>query len=286
MRLRQWVKNLLLFVPLGLAHRYIEPGPLLSTAIAFVSFGLGASAVYVLNDLLDVEADRHHPVKRRRPFASGDLPLAAGFVLGPALVVLSLGLALLLPRSFVGVLLLYFVLTTFYSLRLKELALIDVMVLASLYTLRMIAGSAASGVEVSEWLLAFSMFVFLSLGAVKRYGELYRLRVSANETAQLRRRGYLAGDLELIVPMGLSSGYIAVLVLALYISSSTVTAMYARPVMLWFVCPLMLYWISRIWLLAHRGLIDDDPLSFAVRDRITWIIAAIGAVVVLVARGA
>ena len=282
-RVRQWVKSLLVFLPMLLAHRYLDPDPLASAALAFLSFSLGASAVYVLNDLMDVEADRHHPRKCRRPFASGELPLAAGFLLIPLLAGSSLAIALFLPRGFLVALIVYFGLTTFYSLVLKELALVDVIVLASLYTLRIIAGSEATAIVVSEWLLAFSMFIFLSLGAVKRYAELLRVRSqSANET-KVKGRGYFGGDLELVVQMGLSSGYIAVLVMALYITSSSVATFYPHPTLLWFVCPLLLYWITRIWLLAHRGEVQDDPLSFAVRDWVTWIVALLGAAILFAA---
>lgn len=285
MRVRQWVKNLLVLLPVALAHRVLEPAPLRSTLFAFLAFSLGASAVYILNDLLDVEADRHHPIKRRRPFASGELSLAAGFAMIPLLLLPSVGIALFLPRPFLFVLLLYFGLTTAYSLLLKEVVLVDVLVLAGLYTLRIIAGSAASGVPVSQWLLAFSMFVFLSLAAVKRYAELRRLDQEERDS-KLRGRGYLAGDLELIAPMGLSAGYVAVLVLALYISSEDVVDLYHRSVLLWFCCPLMLYWISRIWLLAHRGQVEDDPLSFAVRDPTTWLVTLLGIGILVAATGA
>jgi 4-hydroxybenzoate polyprenyltransferase/phosphoserine phosphatase len=283
LRVRQWVKNLLIFIPAITAHRLHEPALAGHALIAFVAFGLGASAVYVLNDMLDVEADRLHPVKRRRPFASGELALPIGFALFPLLVLGSLGAALALPAAFLGLLALYFLLTTAYSLVLKELPLVDVIVLAGLYTMRIIAGSAATGVPVTEWLLAFSMFIFLSLGALKRYAELLRVRSQAAGPTKVERRGYYAGDLELMVPMGLASGYLSVLVLALYISSDKVAALYARPSLLWFACPLILYWISRMWLLAHRGLVQDDPLAFAVRDRVTWIVGALGAAILLAA---
>lgn len=292
MRVRQWSKNLLLFVPTLLAYRIGDREALVPSLLAFLSFSLGASAVYVLNDLLDVEADRHHPRKRHRPFAAGDLPLAVGFLLGPLLAAASLATAAVLPPGFVLLLLTYFVATTLYSAVLKEIALVDVLVLASLYTLRIIAGAAASGVVVSEWLLAFSMFIFLSLAAVKRYAEVLRLRedsagagAGAAADLRLKRRGYLSGDLELIVTMGLSSGYIAVLVLALYITSDAVTHMYHHPRMLWFACPLLLYWITRIWLLAHRRTIEDDPLDFSVKDGLTWLVAAAGGAILLAARG-
>jgi len=282
-RVRQWVKNLLIFTPLVLAHRLLEPRLLLETALGFLAFSLGASAVYVLNDLLDVEADRHHPEKRQRPFASGELPLPAAFVLIPLLAGASLALALLLPTPFVWVLGCYFAVTTLYSFFLKEVALLDVLVLAALFTTRILAGANASGTPVSEWLLAFSMFIFLSLAAVKRYAELLRLRDGAIGGVKLKRRGYFTDDHELILQMGLSSGFMAVLVLALYITSEAVTELYSRPELLWLACPLILYWVSRIWLLAHRGEVHDDPLMFAIRDWATWVVVLVGSAVLLAA---
>jgi len=283
LRISQWVKNLLVFLPPVMAHRYTEMDLMGRAALALAAFSLCASAVYVLNDVRDVEADRHHPTKCRRPFASGALPLAAGWVLVPLLLIGSLGFASPLPRSFLVVLAVYLGLTTLYSFFLKERALVDVLLLAGLYTLRIIAGAAATGVPVSEWLLGFSMFLFLSLAAVKRYAELGRLRSDPAAGSKIRGRGYLVDDLELIVQIGLCSGLIAVLVLALYISGEAVTELYASPEMLWFVCPLMLFWIMRIWLLAHRSQMDDDPLSFAMRDRTTWAIALIGVAVMAAA---
>jgi 4-hydroxybenzoate polyprenyltransferase len=287
-RVRQWVKNLLVFLPTLLAYRFLDPAPVLNSTLAFLSFSFGASAVYVLNDLLDLEADRDHPEKRNRPFASGRLSLRVGYALIPLLLLASLALAYPLPRRFLLALAAYFAVTSLYSFFLKQIALVDILLLASLYTLRIMAGSAATGIVVSEWLLAFSMFLFLSLAAVKRYVELLRLRQRINDEnsegpARVKRRGYFAADLELIVQMGLASGYIAVLVLALYISSDTVTQLYGHPRVLWFVCPLLLYWVSRIWLLAHRGVLQEDPLSFAVNDRITWVVAGASASVLLVA---
>jgi 4-hydroxybenzoate polyprenyltransferase len=282
-RVRQWVKNLLVFVPVVLAHRYFEPGPVRETALGFLAFSLGASAVYVLNDLLDVEADRHHPEKRRRPFASGELSLRVGFALIPLLAGLSLVAAAVLPPAFLLVLVFYFAMTTLYSFFFKEIALLDVLVLAALFTTRIMAGSAASGIQVSEWLLAFSMFIFLSLAAVKRHAELLRLAQNDTERAKLKRRGYFTGDHELIMQMGVSSGFMAVLVLALYITSDTVTRLYAYPVLLWLVCPLILFWIGRIWLLAHRGEVQEDPLMFAIKDWTTWVVAAVGVAVLLAA---
>jgi len=287
LRVRQWVKNLLLFAPLLLAHRFLETEVVLEAALGFVAFSLGASAVYVLNDLLDVEADRRHPQKRRRPFASGELPLRVGLVMIPILLAASLGVALQLPVSFLWILGFYFAATTLYSYVLKEIALLDVLTLAALYTTRIMAGSAASSVPVSEWLLAFSMFFFFSLAAVKRYAEILPLRDRGADESKLERRDYFAGEHELISQMGLCSGFMAVLVLALYITSEAVARLYRDPAVLWLACPLLLYWIGRIWLLARRGAVSDDPLSFAVTDPATWVVAAAGAVVMVAAtRGA
>jgi 4-hydroxybenzoate polyprenyltransferase len=284
LRLHQWVKNLLVFLPLVLAHRYLEVETATRAVIAFLAMGLAASCVYVLNDYVDVESDRHHPTKSRRPFASGDLPLPAVRWLVPALAGASALLSAALGLPFLLLVLLYFSLTTAYSMYLKQVVLVDILILASLYTLRILAGSAATEIRVSEWLLAFSMFLFFSLAAVKRYGELLRLR--SEGAASVRGRGYFPADDELIVQMGLSSGYIAVLVLALYVQSDAVAVLYRRPAVLWLVCPLLLYWISRIWLLVHRGQIREDPLDFSVRDRVTWGLGAAAAVVVLAAKGA
>ncbi len=282
MRPEQWVKNLLVFVPMLMAHRYLDLRPMVETAIAFVSFSLGASAIYLLNDLVDLEADRQHPHKRHRPFASGALPTSLGAVLIPLLAAASLISGYLLSLDFMLALIVYFVLTTLYSLRLKQVAILDILILAALYTLRIIAGSAATGVVSSEWLLGFSMFLFLSLGAVKRYGELKHVRSEGTDDGKVKGRGYLAGDLDLVIPMGISSGYLAVLVLAMYIASDTVSQLYSRPVVLWFICPLMLFWISRIWLLAHRGEVRDDPLTYAVKDGVTWVVAVLAAGVLLI----
>jgi 4-hydroxybenzoate polyprenyltransferase len=284
LRLKQWVKNLLVFLPLLLAHRYLEPEMVGRTLLAFLAMGLAASCVYVLNDVVDVESDRHHPTKSRRPFASGELPLGTAVWLIPTLAVASAAVSSILGMRFLLLVLLYLSLTTAYSMYLKQVVLVDILVLASLYTLRILAGAAATTIPVSEWLLAFSVFLFFSLAAVKRYGELLRLR--GEGAVEVRGRGYVPADDELIVQMGLSSGFLAVLVLALYLQSDAVRVLYHRPMALWLVCPLLLYWISRMWLLVHRGQVRDDPLDFAVRDRVTWGLGAAAAAVVLVGKGA
>jgi 4-hydroxybenzoate polyprenyltransferase len=274
LRPQQWLKNLLVFAPPVLAHNFLDPHILVRSGLAFLSFSILASGGYLLNDILDIEADRAHAVKRLRPFASGELPIRTGAFAIPALLLVSLGLAAFLPRDFLGILVLYFLTNTAYSLLLKRAALIDVLVLAGLYTLRIIAGGAATDTPLSFWLLAFSMFLFLSLGLVKRYAELSNL--TAQGELHTPRRGYSAGDLEALAQFGSSSAYLSVLVLALYINSDSVDALYSNPQVLWLLCPLLLYLMSRIWLLARRGEVHEDPLVFILEDRRTYLLAGLG----------
>jgi len=278
LRVQQWVKNLLLVVPTVLDHRLTDPPTLLRAGLAFGAFCCAASGAYVLNDLLDIEADRRHQSKRHRPFASGLVPPAAGWVLAPALIGTAALVALLLESPpFAGLLALYVVSTTAYSVYLKRIAVLDVLVLAGLYTLRVLAGVAATGVKFSTWLLAFSMFLFLSLAFLKRYAELTSFE--AGERELLSRRGYQRGDREWLGALGGASGYLSVLVLALYINSEQVVVLYRSPLLLWLVCPLLLFWISRLWLLAYRGEIDEDPIVATVRDPASY---AVGVLVALV----
>jgi 4-hydroxybenzoate polyprenyltransferase len=274
LRPQQWLKNLLVFAPPVLAHNFLDPTVLLRSALAFLSFSLLASGGYLLNDILDMEADRAHPVKRHRPLASGELRVRTGAVAIPVLFLLSVALALPLPRASLAILALYFVTTSAYSWVLKRAALIDVLVLAGLYTLRIIAGGAATETPLSFWLLAFSMFLFLSLGLVKRYAELSNLKGQGEGHSP--RRGYGAGDLEALAQFGSSSAYLAVLVLALYINSDAVRVLYSNPQILWLLCPLLLYLMSRIWLLARRGEVNEDPLVFILEDRRTYLLAGVG----------
>ncbi len=277
LRLHQWSKNALVIVPVLLAPRALSSGAFGHAALAALALSLCASAGYVLNDLVDVAADRAHPTKRRRPFASGDLPTR----FGPPLLLLLIGLAAgiavyALPWSFGAMLALYFVITLTYSFFLKSKLLIDVIVLAWLYTHRVLAGGFATGVSISAWLLAFSMFIFLSLAFAKRHVEL---RHALDENGKLHSRGYYAQDLPMVASMGTTAGYLAVLVFCLYIESSAVTVVYARPMLLWMICPVLLYWISRVWFLTNRGEMDDDPVKFAITDRWSWLCAAaVGAV--------
>jgi 4-hydroxybenzoate polyprenyltransferase len=273
-RPHQWVKNLLVFVPILLDHRLFEQDVVSRGLIAFVAFCLAASGGYVLNDLVDLEADRHHPAKRDRPFASSTLPVAVGIALAPLLLVSSIGIgATLLPREFLVLLLLYIVMTTAYSSYLKRIAVLDVLLLAGLYTLRVLAGVAASGVRFSTWLLAFAMFLFLSLAFLKRHAEL--LALAPDQPVGVRRRGYLTGDVQWLGTMGSASGYLAVLVLALYLNSDEVVKLYRKPTVLFLVCPLLLFWTGRMWLMAHRGQIHEDPIVASARDPASYIVAAL-----------
>lgn len=277
LRVHQWAKNALVFVPLLAAHKATQPQLWLHAVLGFAAFSLCASSVYVLNDLLDLEADRRHPTKSQRPFAACALPVSTGVVLAPALLLAGAAVCLLLPLAFAALLATYYALTLAYSLRLKQVVMLDVLVLAGLYTVRIFGGALAVGVPTSSWLMMFSMFLFLSLALVKRLSEVRRLRLS-NETAA-HGRGYLAQDYEQLASLGAASGQVSVLVLALYITSKEVTALYAHPERLWLLCPVMLYWVGRVWLLAHRGLVNEDPLVFALRDRVSYAVGLVSALV-------
>lgn len=281
-RVHQWVKNLLVFVPILLDHRLFERDVMTRGLMAFVAFCLAASGGYVLNDLMDLEADRLHPDKRNRPFASSTLPVAVGMVLAPVLLVGSVVVgATMLPREFLVLLLLYIVMTAAYSSYLKRIAVLDVLLLAGLYTLRVLAGVAASGVRFSTWLLAFAMFLFLSLAFLKRHAEL--LALAPDQPVSLRRRGYLTGDVQWLGTTGSASGYLAVLVLALYLNSDEVVKLYRKPAVLFLVCPLLLFWTGRMWLLAHRGQIHEDPIVASARDPASYIVAALVGLVLFAA---
>jgi 4-hydroxybenzoate polyprenyltransferase len=280
MRLHQWAKNALILVPALLAHVFFRPHVLLQGLLAFIAFGLCASSVYIVNDLLDLPADRQHPRKRQRPFAAGLISARSGLSAASLLFIVAACIAVSVGPRFVAVLAGYYVLTWAYSLRLKQLPLLDVMMLAGLYTLRIIAGAAAMGVPLSFWLLAFSVFMFLSLGFVKRYAELDDA-VNAGTLAR-HTRGYRASDLPLIMSLGTASGYCAIVVMALYINSSDSESLYQHHKPLWLICPLMLFWISRVWIVATRGAMHDDPVIFALRDRLSLLILVALGVIVLV----
>jgi 4-hydroxybenzoate polyprenyltransferase/phosphoserine phosphatase len=281
LRVHQWVKNILVFVPLLAAHRLGDLEAVAHSCLAFVAFGLVASAVYLINDLVDIEADRYHHIKKKRPFASGALDFRAGLIGAPLLLVLAGAISWTLPVSFAFALLAYLVASQLYSFVFKKVVLADVFMLAVLYTMRIIAGATAIQVPISHWLLAFSVFLFLCLAFVKRYSELHALRVQHKQEA--KGRGYLVVDFDLLASLGASSGYIAVLVLALYINSPEVKILYNKPELLWLVCLVLLYWISRVWMIAHRGHMDEDPVVFALKDRASYLAGVVCAGAIILA---
>ena len=261
LRSHQWSKNILVFVPLVISHQLFDSTLFSQAVFAFISFSLCASSVYILNDLLDLKSDRQHVTKKRRPFASGELSILAGIILVPILLLGSTLVALLLPVEFIAILGLYYFVTVAYSFGLKDASLVDILILAGLYTIRILAGAAAISVTPSFWLLAFSMFLFFSLASVKRYAELLNLK--GREWA----RGYQLDDMDTLSQIGISSGFLSVLVMALYINSELVKDLYSYPEIIWLICPMLMYWISRVWLLTRRGLMDEDPVVFAIKDK-------------------
>jgi 4-hydroxybenzoate polyprenyltransferase len=281
LRPHQWTKNALLLVPLLAAHGAGGPRALSTVLLACVAFCLCASSVYIVNDIVDIEADRAHPRKRRRPLASGALSVPTACALAPVLLAGAAVISLFLPLKFQLVVTTYWLMTMAYSLRLKGIVLVDAICLAALYTLRVIAGAAAAGVALSFWLLIFSIFLFLSLAFVKRYAELDGLRRSSQLKAA--GRGYRVEDLSVLQSFGTAAGYLSVLVLALYINSPDIESLYHRPKIIWLLCVLMLYWISRVWMKAHRGTMHDDPVVFALKDRVSLAIGLLGAITVAAA---
>ena len=273
LRLHQWLKNLLLFVPLMAAHQFIFFQSLASVTIAFFAFSLSASSVYIINDLLDLASDRKHPRKRTRPFASAKLPIVLGAMMVPLLIGTSIFLGNHVGSDFLGVLSLYILSTFTYSLVLKRLVLLDCLALATLYTIRIIAGATAVSLPLSFWLLAFSVFIFLSLALVKRYSELV-VQGQQGETA-VPGRGYVVSDAPLLQTLGVSSGLIAALVMALYIRSEEIVPLYNQPMAIWFAVPVLIFWVSWIWLKAARGEMDDDPIVFAIKDKVSLAVATV-----------
>ncbi len=267
-RVHQYAKNALVFVPVLAAHKF-EAGPFLDSFLAAVAFSLCASSVYILNDLVDLAADRAHPTKKNRPLAAGTIPVWHALVVLPILVGCAFALAAFVSLPFLGILLLYFALTNAYSLWLKKKMMIDVVTLATLYTLRIIGGATAIGVIASEWLLAFSMLIFACLALIKRYVEL-ATRLD-RDLPDPTNRNYKLGDLPIVAALAGAAGFNAVTVFALYISSDTVHRLYRHPQFLWAVCPILMYWVSRMLMMAHRRLVHDDPIVFALQDRVSII---------------
>tara|TARA_B100000749_G_scaffold280887_1_gene279830 strand:+ start:58438 stop:59844 length:1407 start_codon:yes stop_codon:yes gene_type:complete len=276
-RVHQWAKNILLFLPLLLSHKIFDFELLIKAVYAFFSFSFCASSVYVLNDLLDLDADRMHESKKSRPFASGELPLSLGMILAPMLLLLSAIVAVQVSQAFVITLLVYFTVTTAYSIKLKSLVLWDVLILACLFTLRVFAGSAATGIYITEWLLGFSVFFFLSLAHVKRVAELTHLRNIGRKF--VAGRGYQVQDSQVLTSVGVSSGMISILIFVQYLNTESVQSLYQEPKYLWLVGLCLLFWMSRVWLLTLRDQMHDDPVVFALKDTGSYIIGLIVGVI-------
>jgi 4-hydroxybenzoate polyprenyltransferase len=266
MRPYQWVKNLLVLVPVATAHALGDASAWISAGWTFAAFCATASSIYIINDLSDLKADRVHARKRKRPFASGALSVATG--LGMAAGLLAMG-AFSAAQSgslvWVG---LYGATSLSYSLFLKEFPLVDIFVLAGLYTLRLFAGGEATGHPVSLWLLGFSSFFFLSLALVKRTSEMM-----TRTQGKAARRGYGATDVPILQLMGVASAFTAIVILALFVQEEAVSQHYASPVLLWLIVPLMLFWLCRIWLSTARGYMHDDPIVYAAKDWVSWLVS-------------
>jgi len=281
LRVHQWAKNGLILVPLLAAHRMGDLGTLGQALLAFAAFSLCASSVYLLNDMLDLEADRQHHSKCNRPFAAGRLSLLFGLGATPVLLAAAVAICAWLPARFAVVLVAYYIATLAYSFGLKKVVMLDVLALAGLYTVRIVAGAAATEIPLSFWLLMFAVFIFLSLAIVKRYAELFQMRQQGKLKA--KGRGYQVEDISLLQSLGTASGYLSILVLALYLNSPDVALMYPHPKMVWGLVPIMLYWISRIWMETHRGQMHDDPLVYALKDRISLLTGVAAAVLLFFA---
>ncbi len=270
LRAHQWVKNLLIFVPLIVSHQLFVTDKVFTSVLAFLAFSLTASAGYIFNDLMDLEADRQHPSKCNRPFAAGKIPIQRSILFFFALLILSSLISFLwLPSGFFGMVLLYLLLTLTYSFYLKRKMILDVIVLAGLFTHRILSGGIAASIYISDWLLLFSVFFFTSLAFLKRYIELLHLK-DKNDMTGIKNRDYYVYDIDFVANFGTTSAYLSVLVFAMYIYSSEAEK-YASPFILWMICPALLYWITRVWFLANRRKLQDDPVLFSLKDETTWV---------------
>jgi 4-hydroxybenzoate polyprenyltransferase len=277
LRGHHWAKNLLLFLPMFLAHNFAI-GPLVRTFLGFLLYGFCASGLYILNDLLDLHSDREHPWKKKRPFAAGDISIPEGLLASAVLLSTALGLGFFLDMQFGFALFGYATLTMLYSFYLKKIALFDVFILSSFYSFRILAGALITNTPLSQWFLAFSMFFFLSLAMAKRYSELLHAKdlvIGGNSG-----RGYHTGDRELLLSLGVGSSFSAVVIFSLYVHSQDVGLLYSSPEFLFLLCPIVLYWLSRTWLLAHRGELKEDPVTLAIRDPVSYGVALASAAVI------
>lgn len=282
LRPHQWSKNLLVFTSLVLAHQYDDVELVVRTLTCFLAFCCVASAGYIANDWLDLEDDRNHPEKCRRPLAAAEVGPGLALCLAAVLIVAGLALAATVNVPVLAATLTYLLATLFYSLWLKRVLLLDVVMLTFLYLLRIVGGVAVMRVEPSFWLLAFAMFVFFSLAGLKRFSELRERESESLEIFSVR--AWQPEDATIVAGLGLATGALAVVVLAFYIDSAVVRAAYAFPPALWLLCPLLLYWVGRVWLLANRSLVHGDPVLFAMRDRLSYIVAVVALSIILVAR--
>lgn len=271
LRPHHWVKNILVFSPIFLSNKFHDPAALAQSVSAFLAFSLAASTVYIINDFLDLEVDRSHPVKKHRPFASGAIPINYGLFLAAALLIAALAIASVLPSMVTYLLVAYIILNLAYTLRIKRVLFLDVLFLASCYVLRILVGSAATGIPITPWFMAFSLFLFLSLALVKRVSELVKTTDGESHSSG---RCYEPGDLSLLLIFGATSGYLSVLVFALYLNSdvSLVSSLYRFPGALWGICPILLFWLSRLWLLTARGEVGSDPIVFAFKDKMSYVV--------------
>lgn len=281
-RVHQWVKNSLVFIPLFLSHQFSNTTLLLDSMLAFISFCFCASSVYFINDIHDIDSDRLHPIKCRRPLASGAISISHGWIWAIVLMTAGLLLAFEVRETFFYFVLFYVIATNLYSYVFKTIALADVVILAALYTVRIIGGAVAVEAEVTFWLLAFSLFFFFSLAMVKRYSELAAL-AERGESGAIGR-GYYAKDANLILILGVATGYLSVLIFSLYLNESKILIQYSSPKWLWFITPVLLYWISRVWLLANRRVVTEDPVIFAVKDRVSYLAGLICLISIVLAR--
>lgn len=274
-RVHQWVKNLLIFIPLIAAHHFDDTWSWIALFQAFCAFSFTASTIYIINDLCDLRSDRLDPIKCKRPFASGALPTNWAPFLMAGLLTAAVISSWNLPIRFREGLLLYVAINLLYSFRLKRIIIVDVVILASLYTLRILMGGYAANIPISRWLLAFSIFVFFSLALVKRYTEILHKDIKSENT----RRGYLKQDKDVLLALGASSSFLSMLIFVLYINSPEITQLYALPGQLWFVIPVMLYWFSRLWILSSRGVLSGDPVVFILRDPSAWLTLGVIAII-------
>ena len=280
MRPYQWAKNALVFLPAIAGHSIGDFGVLVGAFLAFWAFSLAASSAYIINDLLDLPGDRDHHRKSKRPFAAAQISIPRGILMAVGLMAAAIGIALLLPLEFFTILLGYVTLTLGYSLYLKRQMLVDVIILGGLYTIRVLGGIAATGEEKSQWLLMFCLFFFLSLAIVKRCSELVARREAGKSSPP--GRGYALGDLAMLLPLGAAAGYAAVMVVMLYLSSPQITSLYAHPLRMWLICPLLVYWISRALMLSNRGEMHDDPIIFALTDKVSWLTGVVAAIIIAI----